>query len=148
MNAHRISTLIILAASLFAFFALIPAGTETIDYGTLSPGTMPRLLSLVIAGLAAIQLFSTSQAGDIELPSLVNLLRAITIFCIALVMLVFMNILGFLLATLAIATSAAFLMREKRLPWFALSAWGMPLIIWLFVTQILDRSLPQGILAW
>ena len=142
MNAHRVSTLAVLLTALTAAIYIIPAGTEVIDYGTLSPSDVPTGLAWIIAGLAALQLCLPDLGTEAEPIQPMDVLRAGLLFSTVLGMVWAMRHIGFLPASICIAAVAALLMRERRPVWLGLSAVGMPLLIWVVVTQLLDRTLP------
>lgn len=144
MTADRVATLVVLLAALGSIFVLIPSSTERIDYGTLSPEVVPTALAWVIAGLALLQL-GLSVSGSTKAPDPIDpadAFRAALIFAITVAIVYVMETISFLPAAIIIAASAAFLMRERRPIWFALTAIGIPVLIWLVVTQLLDRTLP------
>lgn len=142
MTADRLVTVFVLLAALAGFFYVIPSGTEKIDYGTMSPEVVPTALAWVIVALALVQLVLSGRAQPIEPIEAADLLRAGLIFAITIAMVYVMEAIGFLPAAIVIAASAAFLMRERRPIWFGLTAVGIPVVIWLVVTQLLDRTLP------
>ncbi|MEM8617702.1 MAG: tripartite tricarboxylate transporter TctB family protein [Pseudomonadota bacterium] len=142
MTAHRISTLLILLAALAGIYIIIPAGTEAIEYGSFSPGDLPTALCWVIVGLAVLQLFQPDRKHGSEIGSLSEFLRAAAVLSIALAMVWAMPSIGFLPASIVIASSAALIMYERRPLWLVLSGVGLPGFIWVLVTQLLDRNLP------
>ena len=143
MIAHRISTLAVLLAALAAVFYVIPAGTEVIDYGTFSPGTVPTVLAWIIAALALVQLvLPQGGAGPEATLTLSTFARAALIFGVTLLAVWLMPRIGFLPAAIGISATAAFVMQERRPVWLGLCTVGLPVLIWAIVTQLLDRTLP------
>lgn len=142
MNAHRISTLAIFLTALAAIFFVIPAGTEVIDYGTLSPRDFPSILAWIIAGLAVIQIILPDHGTDSEATQLADVIRVGILFAATAGLVWAMLHIGFLPATILLASVAVNLMRERRPIWLGVSVISVPVLIWFIVTQLLDRNLP------
>lgn len=142
MATDRISALFVIVASLAGIYFLIPAGTERIDYGSLSPHLLPTVLCWVMIAIAAMQLVWVGQTEQPRLPELSEFLRAVFIFIVAAAGAALMQSFGFLMVSICIATIAALMTGERRPLWIAFGGVGLPTLVWFVSVYVLDRNLP------
>jgi hypothetical protein len=142
MHTERLASLAVLLSAIGFVFVVVPYGTETVDYGAMSPDTFPRALGWIVIVLSAIQLFNPFERRSDQIPSFLALLRALgaigfTAFCAWLI-----PRAGFLPASMLLATGTCLIVHERRWPVFLAACLVMPMVIWATVTMILDRPLP------
>ena len=142
MRVDRLVTLCVLLASLAFVFVVIPAGTEKIEGGMISPDSLPLALGWMIIGLSAIQLANPFEPLPDEMPDRLGLARALAIIALAAVCAWLIPMTGFLPASMVLAIGACVMMRERR--WYVVMIAGvvMPVAIWFAITQLLGRPLP------
>lgn len=118
---------------------LIPAHTETVDYGWMRPDTLPRacawgllVLGLVQAGVprGAVAL----DSGEVALVAVLVALSGVAIWA--------MGRVGFLMVAPVFAALLVALIRERRWPWIAAAVAGAPALTWMVVSVLLNRPLP------
>ena len=142
MRADRLMTLFILLASLGFVFVAIPYGTEHVDSGVTTPGSLPRVLGWSIAILAAIQLANPFEKAPEEAPDARQLIRALAVMALAGICAWLIPVLGFLPSAIILSLGACMMMRERRWPIVAIAGLVLPVLIWAAVTQLLGRPLP------
>lgn len=142
MVAYRIAPLCILITTAVFLGVILPRGTESVDYGTLSPDSLPKWIAYAIIVFAIIDLISPTASEDGPPPSLPEAVRAALIFVITLVAVYLMPFSGFLIPSIALATITAVFTGERRPVWLIVSGTVTPVAIWFLVTGPLDRVLP------
>ncbi len=142
MTAHtkRIEGLIFAALGLLLFFVVIPAHTETIDYGWLRPDTVPNLMAVVLFLCGVWMSFLPPAHEQTEDPHQIFRTAfylgviAFGVFCI--------SVFGFLVMSPFLSLAIMLLIGERRWLWLAIGVAGMPAFIWFAVEILLDRPLP------
>ncbi len=129
---------LVLAAALYLL--VIPAQTEVENSGWLRPQTLPNLAAWLIALCGAAMLLVPGHQPPA--PHAPTLARAAVNLALLLAGVALMSAVGFIWAAPAIALAIMLMIGERRLPWLALGALGMPLLIWFAVAVLLDRPLP------
>ena len=142
MRTERVATLAVLMAALAFVLVLVPRGTEVVTYGAMSPDTLPRALGWIAVALATVQLFNPLERRSDMIPDPISLLRVL--FAMGFVALCTFAIphIGFLPASIVLATGACVILHERRWPVIAVAGLVMPGVIWALVTLALDRPLP------
>ncbi len=124
---------------LLLLFVVIPRQTEVIAYGWMRPQSLPNATAIVIAAAGAFLALRPQGGVDFEWrqaggAALYLGLVAAGVFLIAL--------FGFVVVAPLIALAVMLLAGERRPAWLALGAAGIPFVIWLAATVLLDRPLP------
>ena len=134
-----------LSGAAFALFGLalllwlIPAHTETVDYGWMKPDTLPRACAWGLLALGLIQ--TTLPRGEVSLdPG--ELLWVAGLAVLSGLAIWGMGRVGFLIAGPAFAAILVALIRERRWYWIAAAVAGAPALTWLVVSVLLNRPLP------
>ncbi len=139
LSADRVSGAFFLFFGLALYFAIIPAQVETAEDGNIAPDTLPNIISLIIAtgGLWLMVKPTAHQLQDRRFFLTTGAYVAILAGAIYA-----MSWFGFAYIAPVLAAVIMLMIGERRPPWLALGVIGMPAVIWVFVTYILDRSLP------
>lgn len=124
---------------LLLLFVVIPLQTEVIAYGWMRPQSLPNAAAIVIAAAGLFLAlrprgavdFDWRQAGGaaLYLGMVAGGVYLITLF-------------GFEVVAPLIAMAVMLLAGERRPLWLVLGAAGIPFVIWLAATVLLDRPLP------
>ncbi len=138
MTANRISGLAVAAFGLLLLWLVIPANTESADYG-MQPSTIPNLCAgaLLLFGLAQ----AAFPAGAVKIAGREHL-RVAMFAATAFLALWGMSVLGFVVAAPLFALAVMLLVGERRPIWIAAGVVAVPGIIWLVAVPLLDRTLP------
>jgi putative tricarboxylic transport membrane protein len=139
MLLNRISATFFIVFALLMLFYIIPTQVEEVDYGWVSPATIPNLVVGFILVLACIQLFFTRTAPQLQLGVL---LRACGFFCLGLSTLWAMSVFGFIYIAPLSALFIMLLIGERRILWLTIGSAVIPFIIWLIIDVLLNRQLP------
>lgn len=136
---NRLLGLFFACFGLLLLFVVIPWQTEVIAYGWMRPQSLPNVAAIVIAAAGAFLACRPRGAVDFEWrnaggAALYLGLVATGVYLIAL--------FGFEVVAPLIAMAVMLLAGERRPAWLALGAVGIPFLIWLAVTVLLDRPLP------
>lgn len=120
-------------------FWLIPAHTETVDYGWMKPDTLPRACAWGLLGFGLIQALWPRGSVDIDrhevvLVAVLAVLSGGAIWA--------MGQVGFLFVAPVFAAILVALIREQRWPWIVAAVAGAPALTWLVVSVLLSRPLP------
>ncbi|MDZ7839758.1 MAG: tripartite tricarboxylate transporter TctB family protein [Gammaproteobacteria bacterium] len=124
---------------LLLLLVVIPRQTEVIDYGWMRPQSLPNAAAIVIAAAGAVLAFRPRGAIDFDWrkagrAALYLVLVAAGVWLIAL--------FGFEVVAPLIAMAVMLMAGERRPAWLALGTVGIPFVIWLAATVLLDRPLP------
>ena len=138
MTTDRIITGVILLFALAFLFLIVPQQVEEVDYSRIVPATVPKLALYIIAGAAAVQLYTGRE--KIRINQLVCLRAAIFVGVMTLGVWA-MGRLGFEYVAPVMALAIMWLMGERRWLWLALGGFVLPLGTWLLVERVLDRAL-------
>lgn len=135
---NRMSGVLVSLFGIVLLFYIIPAQTETIDYGWLKAATLPSIAAVIISfsGL----LHAVFPRGELEL-ELTSSLRALLFF--------FIGTLGLWLMTISYMVAAPLLMLvlmwvigERRWKWLFTGVAVLPACIWFCIDYLLKRPLP------
>lgn len=142
MRTERLASLAVLLAALAFVLVIVPAGTETVSYGAMSPDSFPRALGWVVVVLAAVQIVNPFERRSDQIPDRVSLLRALIAMAFTALCAWLIPVLGFLPASMLLAVGACLIVHERRWPVIAAAGLVMPVVIWVTVTMLLERPLP------
>lgn len=142
VRIERFATLIVLLAALGFVFVLVPAGTEAVTYGAMSPDTLPRVLGWIVVALAIVQLVNPFERRSDQIPDPVSLMRALFAMGFVALCTAAIPYAGFLPASMVLGAGACLILRERRWLVIAAASLVMPPVIWALVTMALDRPLP------
>lgn len=138
MSLDRLSAMALLVFALAMILAVIPANTETVDYG-LAPSWLPIACSVVIALAAALHL--ALPTGGVEIGR-GEAARTAGFLAIAVAGVVAMQHLGFLAGACGMALAAMLAGGERRPLWLIAGGGVVPVAVWALVEQALGRPLP------
>ncbi|TNE35026.1 MAG: hypothetical protein EP348_09825 [Alphaproteobacteria bacterium] len=139
MSLNRLSGLFFVLAGLLLYFVIIPAETETVDYGWLRPQTIPNACAMAMTTLGALHALIPTGSISVKLREILK----VTFFtAFTLLSLWLMETFGFLLIAPLFAGALMLLVGERRIGWLAGGAIVFPVAIWLAVVPLLERSLP------
>jgi putative tricarboxylic transport membrane protein len=139
MTANRISGLLVALCGLLLWLIVIPANTETVGNGWITPDTLPQACAAALIGLGLLQ--SLPRGRSLELTG-EEVLRAGLFAALAFLAVWAMAVAGFRLAAPAFALALMLLVGERRPGWLAVGAVAVPAAIWLTAVPLLDRTLP------
>ena len=137
--SDRLSGVFFLLLGLALYFWVIPAGVESVDGGNIKPDSVPNAVSLVIAGcglLLALKPSTHEARAYRQFGIALFLLTLLTLAVYA------MSLFGFIRVAPVMALAIMLTTGERRLRWLIPGVIGTPLLIWLLVSQVLDRALP------
>ena len=139
MSANRLSGLADAVFGLALLLFVIPANTETVDYGWMRPRTIPDLCAvlLVLLGL----LHAAMPRGSVRFERR-EAIRFILFAAVAVLTVWLMGQFGFLPVAPPAALVVMLLIGERRPFWLAMGALALPALIWVVVIYLLERSLP------
>lgn len=136
---NRLSGLAFSVFGLLLLVWLIPAHTETVDYGWMKPDTLPKACAWALLALGAVQVAVPS--GDVSVNGQ-EVLWVAVLAALSGVAVWAMGRVGFLVTGPIFAAVLVALIRERRWPWIAAAVLGAPAITWLVVSVLLNRPLP------
>lgn len=136
---NRLLGLFFACFGLLLLFVVIPRQTEVIAYGWMRPQSLPNAAAVVIVVAGAFLAFRPRGVVDFEWRQAggAALYLGLVIAGVYLIALY-----GFEVVAPLIAMAVMLLAGERRPAWLALGAAGIPFVIWLAVTVLLDRPLP------
>ena len=139
LSADRVSGAFFLLFGLAAYFLVIPAYVEQAEGGNIAPDTLPNAVAIVIAacGFLLVVRPTPQRLPDWRYFAVTGayvLVLAVAIYA--------MSWVGFIYVAPCLALAVMVMLGERRPLWLAFGAAGMPALIWVFVTIILDRALP------
>lgn len=121
------------------YFVIIPAQIETGGDSWVLPTTIPNAVSITMALCGVLLILKpTDQRGQ----DTTDLMFAVMYIVLIAVGLFVMSYVGFVYSAPFIALILMVLIGERRPFWLGIGVIGLPVIIWVFVVQILERSLP------
>ena len=122
-------------------FALlvIPQQTETVTYGSLSPGDVPLGAAWMMTAFGAVQMLWPRGRADF---SAVKLRRAGLLLGLCAGAVILMEWRGFVTAAPLLALAVMLQVGERRIGWLAVGVAAVPAAIWAAVTIVLARPLP------
>ena len=139
MSANRLSGVVVACAGLLLLFLIIPANTESVDYGRMRPQTIPDLCAILLVAFGVLHAIRPRGEASIEWREV----RRFALFAaIAAVSLVLMGRFGFPVIAPVTALVVMLLIGERRWIWLATGALIIPAVVWLLVVQLLERTLP------
>jgi len=118
---------------------LIPAHTETVDYGWIRPDTLPRACAWGLLMLGLVQAAVPRGAVALDRSEVIWVAALVVVSGIAIWA---MGRVGFLVVAPVFATVLVALIRERRWPWVLAAVAGAPALTWLVVSVLLNRPLP------
>ncbi len=139
MPSDRLSGAVLFIFGLAMYFAIIPTFVEQAEGGNIAPNTLPNILSWMIAIGGAFLVLKPTPHQTQDLRYFARALMHGAILCAGIYA---MTWFGFLYVAPVLALVIMVVIGERRMHWLALGAIGMPALIWIFITQILDRALP------
>lgn len=137
--ADRISGLFFLLFGLAMYFLVNPIYIESVNGGSLSPSTLPNIVSIVIAVCGSLMAIKPT---DHKTRSPVLMARTGLYVGLLAAGIYAMSLLGFEYVAPVLAFSIMWLIGERRPLWLGIGVVVMPGIIWILVTQLLGRALP------
>ncbi len=139
MNIDRLVTFVIFVSGILLYLLVIPAQTESVDYGFIVPKTIPNLAVLVMTVAAGVQLFIKTKKVEVDGATIAS---AVFFFVLVTTATYAMSYLGFLLVAPLLAFAVMMIIGERRWPWLLLGAGVLPVAIWFIVERLLGRTLP------
>lgn len=138
-SADRLSGLFFLLFGIAMYVAVIPNYVDTIEGGNVAPSTLPNYASVLIAvcGFLLVLKPTDWQAQDPRLFAVALIYGAVVAAGVYA-----MSWFGFVWVGPVLALAIMLLIGERRPLWLLSGVVGTPLAIWLFVVQVLDRTLP------
>jgi putative tricarboxylic transport membrane protein len=137
--ANRLSGLAVSLFGLALLLWLIPAHTETVDYGWMRPDTLPRACAWGLLTLGLVQ--AAVPRGGVALDR-GEVLWVAALVVVSGVAIWAMGRVGFLVVAPLFAALLVALIRERRWPWILAAVAGAPALTWLVVSVLLNRPLP------
>lgn len=138
-TADRASGAVFVVLGLTLYFYVFPNHIETVESGWIYPSTIPNAVAVILVVCGAILTLKTT-------PQVLPPAREVAMAFVFLVLLSLgiwlTSAVGFLLAAPVIALALMLTIGERRKLWLALGCIATPALIWFFVVQLLDRSLP------
>jgi putative tricarboxylic transport membrane protein len=139
ISADRMSGAFFCLFGLAMYFLVIPVYVETAEGGSLSPKTLPNIISIIIAisgGFLVIKP-TAQQMRDPRKMAITGLYAALLAAGIYA-----MSWFGFEYVAPVLALSIMWMIGERRPLWLVSGVVIMPAAIWFAVTQLLGRGLP------
>ncbi|MAY85468.1 MAG: hypothetical protein CML02_01880 [Pseudooceanicola sp.] len=136
----RLSGLAVAGFGVLLLAWLIPVHTETVGYGWLRPQTLPRAcaVALLVLGLAlTIWPGPAGEPGPEVAPG-----RLALVIVVVFIGVWAMSRFGFLPVAPVLAALLVLICGERRWAWIALGVGLAPVLSWLVVDLLLNRSLP------
>lgn len=137
---NRGSGLAITLAGLALLLFVIPDQVEVVDYGWVRPETVPNAMAVALIGLGLIQ--AVLPTGGTSPWRMSPALRALGYLAVTALAVWAMGRFGFVAVAPVMVLVLMLLIGERRPFWLGLGVLAMPAVIWLTVTQLLDRTLP------
>lgn len=139
ISADRVSGAFFCLFGLAMYLYVIPVYVETAEGGSLSPNTLPNIISLVIAVSGGFLVIKPTkqQLRDprkMAITGLYVLLLVAGIYA--------MSWFGFVYVAPVLALAIMWFIGERRPLWLISGVVIMPAAIWFTVTQLLGRGLP------
>tara|TARA_R110000787_G_scaffold215862_2_gene324982 strand:- start:45175 stop:45534 length:360 start_codon:yes stop_codon:yes gene_type:complete len=118
---------------------IIPAHTEIVDYGWMRPQTIPNACAILFVFLGIVQILLPTGTTSVGFSELFR----VSLFVIATMAALWtMARFGFLAITPVFVGALMLFVEERRIGWLLGGVVVLPLIIWLTVVLLLDRTLP------
>ncbi|MEX0582892.1 MAG: hypothetical protein WD185_04425 [Sneathiella sp.] len=139
MQLNRLSGAFFVSLGLLLYFAVIPAHTEIVDYGWTRPQSIPNACAILLVILGVVQAVFPTGAVSVNLPELfrTSLFVAITISALWA-----MANFGFLMVVPLFVGVIMLIVGERRIGWLVGGVIILPVVIWLTVVPLLERTLP------
>jgi putative tricarboxylic transport membrane protein len=137
---NRGSGLAITLAGLALLLFVIPDQVEVVDYGWVRPETVPNAMAVALIGLGLFQ--AILPTGGTSSWRMSPALRALGYLAVTALGVWAMGRFGFVAVAPVMVLVLMLLIGERRPFWLGLGVLAMPAVIWLTVTQLLDRTLP------
>ena len=136
------SGLVFLVLGMVMLTVIIPGFVETAEGGVIQPGTLPTLLSWVMAGCGGWMLVRPSRLESGPVPPDAAQMRAAGLYVVVIgggVLL--MGVFGFPLVAPVLALVLMLMIGERRRGWLVAGVAAVPAAIWAFVALLLGRPL-------
>lgn len=131
------------AVTIFGGFLLvfaIPHNVVSTGGLILNPALFPQIAAWLLVGLGILQILSAKKS--IPLPPLREVTRLLVVAAFTLAALLVLDIVGFLVTTIALMIVIEIMSYERRWLWLATTILGLPVGVWLFFEILLRRPLP------
>ncbi|WP_340150600.1 hypothetical protein [uncultured Sneathiella sp.] len=139
MLLNRLSGAFVVTLGLLLYFMIIPAHTEIVDYGWMRPQTIPNACAILFVFLGIVQILLPTGTTSVGFSELFR----VSLFVIATMAALWtMARFGFLAITPVFVGALMLFVEERRIGWLLGGVVVLPLIIWLTVVLLLDRTLP------
>ena len=137
--ANRIAGLVVTAFALVLWFLVIPDQVDKADYGWMRPRTLPMICAVSLGLLGLILAVFPHGAVDLSprksaRVAVLALISAIAVWS--------MGRFGFVIVAPILAAVLLVYLNERRWPCWLGAVVGVPVVIWVVVTQLLGRGLP------
>ena len=129
----------LLLTGLALYFLVIPTFVEQVEGGNIQPDTIPNAVSIVLA-VSGLLLMLKPTMHQIQ-PARHFLAAAIYMMILGTATYA-MTQFGFVYVAPFLALLIMLKIGERRPLWLSIGVIGMPTLIWVLVTQVLDRGLP------
>jgi putative tricarboxylic transport membrane protein len=139
MSVNRLSGLAVAVFGLALLLFVIPANTETVDYGWMRPRTIPDLCAVLLVLLGILH--ASMPRGSVRFERRESL-RFALFAAVAAATVWLMGQFGFLPVAPPAALVVMLLIGERRPFWLAAGAIVLPAAIWYVVIHLLERTLP------
>ncbi|NQV55324.1 MAG: tripartite tricarboxylate transporter TctB family protein [Rhodospirillales bacterium] len=120
-------------------FLLIPAQTETISRGALSPGTFPSVAASLIIVAGLVQWLRPTGTAIFEGE---RMLRAVAVIAACLAATFAFEFFGYMVIAPVLVVVLMFLTGERRWFWIGIGFAVFPALIWAIFEIVLRRPLP------
>ncbi|MEM7302971.1 MAG: tripartite tricarboxylate transporter TctB family protein [Pseudomonadota bacterium] len=137
-SADRLSGALFLLFGLALYFAVIPAYVEIAEDGNIAPNTMPNILAWIIALSGACLVVKPTKIDAISFGQFSRMAAFVFVLAIGIYA---MGWFGYMIVAPVLSLVIMAMIGERRWVWIAAGAVGVPALIWLLVTQVLDRSM-------
>lgn len=137
--ANRLSGVALTFLALLMIVLIIPANTDSVDYGWMKPATLPAASCWAIAILGLLQAIGGRGRTHLQ-PR--QAWRAGVALILSIVGLALMARFGFLVGGCLLAAALMLLTGERRPLWLAGGALLAPMTAWVVIVPLLGRTLP------
>ncbi len=120
-------------------FLLIPAQTETVSRGALSPGAFPSVAAALILLCGIVQWVRPAGSAIFEPEKMV---KAVAVVAACLAATFALDYLGYLFAAPLLVGTVMLLAGERRWFWLGIGVFVFPALIWFIFEILLRRPLP------
>ena len=140
MTFDRLGGLAVALFGLALMMVVIPGQVETVDYGWVRPETVPNAMAVALIVLGLMQA-AFAKDGSAAWRTHAAL-RALGYLAVTTLAVWAMGQFGFIVIAPVMMLVLMLLIGERRLLWLGLGVGAVPVIVWLTVVRLLDRTLP------